>query len=74
MKRTIHFLTLFVLTALLGACASGPVTSSGQMSAEERGTKLAQQLLIIDTHIDVPYRLESKPDDVTKATESGDFA
>ncbi len=73
MKRTIHFLTLFVLTALLGACASGPVTSSGQMSAEERGTKLAQQLLIIDTHIDVPYRLESKPDDVTKATEGGDF-
>ena len=73
MKRTIHLSTLFVLTALLGACASGPGTSSGQMSDEERGLKLAQEMLVIDTHIDVPYRLESEPDDITKATEGGDF-
>lgn len=40
---------------------------------------LAQELIIVDGHIDVPWRLheaaaEGKPvDDVTKATETGDF-
>ncbi len=29
--------------------------------------------IIVDTHIDVPYRLQDKPDDVSMATESGDF-
>ncbi|NNF59694.1 MAG: membrane dipeptidase, partial [Gammaproteobacteria bacterium] len=34
---------------------------------------LAQQLMIIDTHIDVPYRLQSEYEDVTQATQKGDF-
>ena len=34
---------------------------------------LAQQLLIVDTHIDVPFRLRNRPDDVAQATETGDF-
>ncbi|WOH39559.1 dipeptidase [Thalassotalea fonticola] len=37
------------------------------------GKQLAQKYIIIDGHIDVPYRLEKQWDDVTKATESGDF-
>src|SRR5690606_25862892 len=35
--------------------------------------ELAQQMLIIDTHIDVPYRLFNDWEDVTKATQRGDF-
>jgi membrane dipeptidase len=34
---------------------------------------LARQALIVDTHIDLPYRLHRAPDDVTVATASGDF-
>ncbi len=34
---------------------------------------LAHRHLIVDTHIDVPYRLENKFVDVTQATETGDF-
>lgn len=35
--------------------------------------KIAKETIIIDTHIDVPYRLDQKYEDVSKATESGDF-
>ena len=34
---------------------------------------LAQQLIIVDGHIDVPYRVHDQWVDVTEATESGDF-
>jgi membrane dipeptidase len=53
-------------TLLLGACASRPDDAS-------RARDLAQRLLIVDTHIDVPYRLSRSDDDVSRATESGDF-
>ena len=42
-------------------------------AATPQAERLAQQLLIVDTHIDVPYRLEAQYDDVTQATEKGDF-
>jgi len=35
--------------------------------------QLAEASIIIDTHVDVPYRLKDKPADVSKATEGGDF-
>ena len=47
----------------LSACAEAPKT----------GAELAQSLLIIDTHIDVPYRLKLSYADVSRATDSGDF-
>ena len=34
---------------------------------------LAQRVLIVDTHIDVPYRLFNDWPDVTKSTQDGDF-
>ncbi|MDX1706078.1 MAG: dipeptidase [Pseudidiomarina sp.] len=41
--------------------------------ASEKAHELAQKHLIIDTHIDVPYRLKKDWEDVTVATERGDF-
>ncbi len=38
-----------------------------------RGKLLADKYLIVDTHIDVPYRLKRHPEDVGEATESGQF-
>ncbi len=35
--------------------------------------EFAQSHVIVDTHIDVPYRLQEEWEDVTKATEQGDF-
>ena len=40
---------------------------------DEKARQLAQQYLLVDTHIDVPYRLEAGWVDVTRATEGGDF-
>jgi len=35
--------------------------------------QIAKTVLITDTHIDVPYRLNNKYEDVSNATEGGDF-
>ncbi|MFU8814357.1 MAG: dipeptidase [Pseudomonadales bacterium] len=40
---------------------------------QARAEQLAQRLLIVDTHIDVPYRLHLKFQDVGEATPDGDF-
>lgn len=53
---------------LLAACE--PVADNASPGA---ATALAQKLLIVDTHIDVPYRLQEEYEDVTVATEGGDF-
>ncbi len=38
-----------------------------------RARDLASRLLLVDTHIDLPYRLYRAPADVGKRTQSGDF-
>jgi membrane dipeptidase len=35
--------------------------------------RIAQSSIIVDTHIDVPYRVYSKPQDISESTDSGDF-
>jgi membrane dipeptidase len=42
-------------------------------AASQRAEQLAQRFLIVDTHIDVPIRLEGRYEDVTRATSNGDF-
>lgn len=42
-------------------------------SIETRANKIAKNVLIIDTHIDVPYRLDHKYEDISEATANGDF-
>lgn len=39
----------------------------------EQAARIAQTTIIIDTHIDVPYRLAEEYEDVSKATTQGDF-
>lgn len=39
----------------------------------QQANKIAQSQLIIDTHIDVPYRLHDDWEDVSKATKRGEF-
>ncbi len=56
----------------LGACSGEPAEAPAE-PVTDRGTALAQSLLIVDTHIDVPYRLHQGWEDVTVATDGGDF-
>ncbi|MCZ6617085.1 MAG: dipeptidase [Gammaproteobacteria bacterium] len=58
---------MFFLTACSGGDSAAPAP------ADSRAVSLAKQFLIIDTHIDVPYRLERNYVDVSQATADGDF-
>jgi membrane dipeptidase len=46
---------------------------SAAIEVSDKAIKLAQENILIDSHIDVPYRLQEKWVDVTQATEDGDF-
>jgi len=50
-----------------------PNHPEAEASLEQKAQELAQKILIVDTHIDVPYRLEEKWEDISERTESGDF-
>jgi len=59
---------------LLAACSqepAGPSDTAPDLASEAQ--RIAQSSIIVDTHIDVPYRLKAVPQDVSVATESGDF-
>lgn len=59
-------------TVLLLALAL-PATAASAADASKQARQLADELLIIDTHIDVPYRLEEEFENVAEATRHGDF-
>ena len=64
--------------ALLTACEDkaslvDKTKTSKADSVEVLAEQLAKKLLIIDTHIDVPHRLEEQYEDVSKETKQGDF-
>lgn len=78
---------LFAATLTLGStvgCDRAPeqiaepestVPAAAQTMADHlpRAREMAQSMLIVDTHVDVPYRLEENPADVSVRTEDGDF-
>ena len=43
------------------------------LTIAEQAANIAKNNIIIDTHIDVPYRLDEEYEDVSKATAKGDF-
>jgi membrane dipeptidase len=62
-----------VVCSLLTACSH---TQSPQAQGEtnaEAAKRITQENIIVDGHIDVPYRVEKSWVDVTKATPGGDF-
>jgi membrane dipeptidase len=61
---------LAVALALLTACG-GDARQPVDLAAEAK--RIANESIIVDTHIDVPYRLIESSEDVSQATESGDF-
>jgi len=67
--------TKILLQLATAGCLSIAVASAWaeEISMKEQARKIAQQYVLTDTHIDVPYRLEDGWVDVTKATEDGDF-
>ena len=60
----------------LAACAQLTATApagSAAGSAPARGSGVDADVLIVDTHIDVPFRLHRRPADLTLDNETGEF-
>ncbi|WP_411270225.1 dipeptidase [Alteromonas sp. CYL-A6] len=66
MPRSFTSLSLALSAALL-------FTSPLQAAVSDQAMTIAQDTIIVDGHIDVPYRVNEKWVDVTNATEDGDF-
>jgi membrane dipeptidase len=79
----IRTVAVFVLTLVIAGCGAPDKSTATDkpemMDAKEAldiptGKSLTQKYLLVDTHIDVPYRLHNKPDqDVGGSTETGEF-
>jgi len=66
------FLSLLLFSCAVFACA--PLqTASTDEALKEKANRLAQQFIIADTHVDVPYRLQEKMEDISVSTEGGNF-
>jgi membrane dipeptidase len=69
------YLIVLTLIVFISACEN-KTPSYKKMTDEQlkiKANKLAYEFLIIDTHVDVPYRLESKWEDISQSTEKGHF-
>ncbi len=71
-------LGVLVLTGCGGDGAAPEPTATRDAGGEdlaERAQRLAQEMLIVDTHVDVPYRLveSEEPENISERTEGGDF-
>ncbi len=66
------------MRALFAAASMLAIVACSESAEEQKdlsadANRIAQQSMIVDTHIDVPYRLDAGWEDVSKATETGDF-
>ena len=59
---------------LLAACGQQqPETAGEPVDIDAEARRIAMSSIIVDTHIDVPFRLIVAPQDISGPTESGDF-
>jgi len=63
-----------VLLLLLGiGCGQQQPEVELPEDLEARVSRLARESIIVDTHIDVPFRLQEEREDISQRTEGGDF-
>ncbi|MCC5880860.1 MAG: membrane dipeptidase, partial [Idiomarina sp.] len=64
---------LTLLAAVIGSLTTLSVANATEIFAGERAQQIAQDSIIIDTHIDVPWRLMNDWEDMSGAAERGDY-
>lgn len=69
------FACIATAALLLSGCndQSNGTDSTENIDFAAEARRVAESSIIVDTHVDVPYRLTSKPANVAEATEGGDF-
>lgn len=68
-----RYLNLFVALFFISILQSCTSNLDSEEKLREKANELAQNLLIIDTHIDVPERLYSKWENISELTKEGNF-
>ena len=65
---------IILLTGLLAACP-GQTENMGdiELKLKKKAEELARKYMIVDTHLDVPYRLKKKMEDISRRTAGGNF-
>lgn len=79
-KLAASCLTGVVIVAVMACGAAPQGETEGSVAAAEvsaaidsRALAMAQGTIIVDTHIDVPYRLGEEMEDISQRTQKGDF-
>jgi len=74
-QKTIKVPGLLILLAVMVVVCPGQTEKKGdiELKLKEKAQELAQRYMIIDTHMDVPYRLKKKMEDISQRTAEGDF-
>lgn len=67
MKKLSSLSVYFLIFLFLFSC------SRERESYEDQAEELAHEFIIVDGHVDLPYRLRANPEDVSGSTEGGDF-
>jgi len=74
-KHSILFLSICIGLST-SACQNEQASTTTKVTKQDnhqRAVQLAKNTIITDTHIDVPYRLEEKFENVANHTDGGDF-
>lgn len=60
---------LFISAFIFIGCSS----DDNQNQYEQKAQELAQKFIIVDGHVDIPYRLKNEWEDISESTPGGDF-
>jgi membrane dipeptidase len=72
--KFVSLTTIIPILVLLSGCGQAPTeTVVAEVDYTAEANRLAQEILLVDTHIDLPYRLHDKMEDVSVRTEGGHF-
>lgn len=72
MKKYLFVLTTLISVFLWSACQNqGEGQKAGAL--KEKAQQLVREAIIVDTHIDVPFRVYRKDEDISRRTQEGHF-
>ncbi len=70
-KKSLCFIIAVITILIIGYQGQAKILTDAQM--KKKAKELAHKYMIVDTHQDVPYRLQKNMEDISQRTEEGEF-